>query len=74
MAATYYLLTLLSVLSSSVDDSGLACSAAISTLCLCVAHPTGGFLCDGVFSIEGLELGFSTFSNPSSQSEDLHQQ
>ena len=46
------------------------------TLCLCLAHPTGGFLMvgDGVFSIDGITFGFSTFSNPSSQSEELHQQ
>ena len=29
---------------------------------------------DGVFSIDGLEVGFSTFSNSSSKSEELHQQ
>ena len=74
MAVTHYLLTLLSVLSSSVSERGLACSAAITTLHQCVPHPTGFFLGDGVFYIEGLELGFSTFSNPSSQSEELHQQ
>ena len=85
MTVTHYLLTLLSVLYSSSGDGALACSisifclfslAAITTLCLCVAHPTGVFLTvgDGVFSIDGLAFGFSTFSNPSSQSEELHQQ
>ena len=85
MNVTHYLLTLLSVLYSSSGDGGLACSislfclfslAAITTLCLCSGHPTGGFLMvgEGVFSIDGLEFGFSTFSNPSSQSEELHQQ
>ena len=83
MAVTHHLLTLLSILYSSSCDGGLACSlsvfclfsfAAITTLHLCAAHPTGGFLGDWVFSIEGLELGFSTFSNHSSQSEELHQQ
>ena len=84
MTVTHYLLTLLSVLYSS-SDGGFACSisifcllslAAIIILCLCAAHPSGGFLtvCDGVFSIDGLEFGLSTFSNPSSQSEELHQQ
>ena len=29
---------------------------------------------DGIFSIDGLAFGFSTFSYPSSQSEELHQQ
>ena len=76
MTITPYWLTLLSVLCSSSSDGSLACSAAITTLCLCAAHPIGDFLTvgDGVFSIEGLEFGFSTFSNPSSQSEELHQQ
>ena len=74
MTVTYYLLTLLSVLSSFAADGGLACSAAITTLCLCAAHPIGGFLGNGVLSIEGLELGFSTLCNLSSQSEELHQQ
>ena len=84
MTVTYYLLTLLLVLNSS-SDGGLACSisifclfslAAITTLHLCSAHPAEGFLMvgDGVFSIDGLAFGFSTFSNPSSQSEEFHQQ
>ena len=76
MTITHYLLTLLSALCSSSGDGVLACSAALTTLHLCVAHPTGSVLTvgDGVFSIEGLELGFSTSNNPSSQSEELHQQ
>ena len=84
MTVTYYLLTLLLVLNSSGDGS-LACSismfclfslAAITTLHLCSSHPAGGFLMVGVgvFSIDGLAFGFSTFSNPSSQSEEFHQQ
>ena len=76
MAISDYLLTSLSVLCSSASDGGLACSASKITLHLYLAQPTGGFLIvgDGVFSIEGLELGSSIFSNPSSQSEELHQQ
>ena len=84
MTVTYLLLTLLSVLNSSSGDGGLACSisifclfslAAITTLHLYSAHPTWFFLMvrDGVFSIDGLAFGFSTFSNPSSQSEEFHQ-
>ena len=58
------------------SEGGLVCSASIITLCLYSAHPTGGFLTvgDGVFSIEGLELRSSTFSNPSSKLEGLPQQ
>ena len=85
MTVTYYLLTLLLVLNCSSGDGGLACSisifclfslAAITTLRLCLAHPTGISLIvgDGVFSIDGLAFGFSTFSNPSSQCEELQQQ
>ena len=76
MTITHYLLSLLSVLCSSSSDGGLACFAALTILCLYVAHSTGGFLTvgDGFFSIEGLEPGFSTSNNPSSQSEELHQQ
>ena len=59
----------LSVLASSAGDGGLACSASLITLCLNVDHPTGGYLTvwDGIFSMEGLELGSSTLPNPSSQ-------
>ena len=73
MTITHYLLTLLSVLCSTFSDGGLACSAALTILCLYVAHPTGGFLIvgDGVFSIEGLEPDFSTSTNTSSQSEEF---
>ena len=76
MAISDYLLTSLSVLCSSAGDGGLVCSASIITLHLYSVHPTGGFLAvgDGVFSIEGLELGSSTVSNPSSHLEELHQQ
>ena len=85
MTVTHYLLTLLSVLYSSSGDGDLACYisifclfslATVITLHLCAAYPTGGFLTvgDGVFSIDGLEFGSSTFSNHSSQSEELHQQ
>ena len=74
MTITHYLLTLLLVLYSSFGDGALAHSAAITTLHLCAAHSIGGFLGDGFFSIEGLEFGSSTFNNPSSQSEELHQQ
>ena len=74
MAIIHYLLTLLSVLYSSASDGGLACSAALTILCLYVAHPTGGFLTDGdgVFSIEGLEPDLFVSNIPSSQSEELH--
>ena len=43
MAITHYLLLLLLVLGSSASDEGHACSAALTILCLYVAHPTGGF-------------------------------
>ena len=68
MANTHYLLMLLSVLGISVSDGGLACSAALTILCLCVAHPIGGFLTigDGVFSMEGLKPDISVFNIPSS--------
>ena len=60
------------VLASSAGDGGLACSASLNILCLNVNHPTGGFLIvrDGIFSMEGLELGLSTLINPSSQLEE----
>ena len=76
MANTHYLLMLLSVLGSSASDGGLACSAALTILCLYAAHPIGGFLTvgDGVFSMEGLKPDLSVFNIPSSQSEELHQQ
>ena len=61
---------------SPASDGGLVCSASLITLCLNVDQPTGGFLTvgDGIFSMEGLELGSSTLANPSSQLEELHQQ
>ena len=67
MANIHYLLMSLLVLGSSVGDGGLACSAALTILCLYVAHPIGGFLtvCDGVFSKEGLKLDLSVFNMPS---------
>ena len=76
MAITHYLLTLLSVLYSSSGDGGLACSAALTILCLYAVYPTGGFLTvgDGVFSMGGLDPDFSVSNTPSSQSEELHQQ
>ena len=66
----------LSVSASSVSDGGLASSASLITLCLNVVHATGGFLTvgDGFLSMEGLELVLFTSVNPSSQSEELHQQ
>ena len=76
MANTYYLLMLLLVLGSSASDGGLACSAAMTILCLYSAHPVGGFLTisDGVFFREGVEPGCSVFNNSSAQSEETHQQ
>ena len=64
------------VLASSASDGGLANSVSLITLHLNVDHPTGGFptVGDRFFSMEGLELGSSTLINPSSQSEELHQQ
>ena len=63
MANICYLLMLLSVLSSSASDGGLACSAALTILRLYVAHPIGSFLTvgDGVFSMEGLKTDLSVF-------------
>ena len=60
----------------SVNEGGLANSAFLVTLCLNVDHPTGGFMTvgDGILSMEGLELGLSTLTNSSSQSDELHQQ
>ena len=76
MANTHYLLKLLSVIGSSASDGGLACSAALTILCLYAAHPIGDFLIvgDEVFSMEGLQPDPSVFNIPSSQSEELHQQ
>ena len=76
MANTHYVLVLLSILGSSASDGGLACSAALTILCLYVAHPIGGFLTvgDRVFSMKGLKPDLSVFNIPSSQSEELHQQ
>ena len=76
MANTHYLLLLLSVLGSSASNGGLACSAALTILCLYSAHPIGSFLTfsDGVFSMKGLNFNLSVFNIPSSQSEELHQQ
>ena len=66
----------LSVLAVSAGEGGLASSASLIILHLNVAHPTGGFLTvgDRFFSMEGLELVLFTSVNPSSQSEELHQQ
>ena len=74
MPNTHYLLTLLSVLGSSAGDGGLACSAALTILDLCAAHPIGSFLIvgDRAFSMEGLKFDLSVFNIPSSQSEELH--
>ena len=62
MANIHYLLKLLSSLGSSAGDGGLACSAALTILCLYAAHPIGGFLTvsDGVFSMEGLKPDLSS--------------
>ena len=75
-ANSYCMLMPLLVLGSSASDGGLTCSASLIILCLNMDHPTWGFLTvgDGIFSMEGLELGSSTLINPSSQSEELHQQ
>ena len=76
MAITHYLLTSLSVLGSSASDGGFASPAALTILCIYVAHPTGSFLTvgDGVFSMEGLEPDFPVPNILSSKLEELHQQ
>ena len=75
-ANSYCMLMPLLVVASSASDGGLASSASLITLHLNVDHPAGGFptVGDGIFSMEGLELGSSTLINSSSQSEELHQQ
>ena len=73
---SYCMLMPLLVLVSSAGDGGSCLLCTLIILHLNVDHPTGGFLTvgDGIFSTEGLELGSSTLINPSSQSEELHQQ
>ena len=70
-ANTYCMMVPLSVLTSSVDSRGLVCFVSLIVIYLVLDHPTGGLLTvgDGIISMVGLELGSSTLSSSSSQSQ-----